>query len=258
MRRAVFYILAMSLLMAIAFAGSYRASDDQGSDNIFFSGEIVGPDLVVTGAPYSAEGEIERITYLPDGNRIIHTDTQSVARDSQGRVRREMTITSVGPLEVKGPHAALITDPVLKRQIFLNMDTKVATIKPRSFFRLGPSTEDETKKNQEKTGAKPSDRRPQVDDAKTESLGTKVIEGLTVNGELNTWTIPAKKIGNEKPLKVSIENWYSPELQILVIRHRDDPRFGGQYNFTLKNIQRAEPKASLFKIPAGYKIIRER
>ena len=43
----------------------------------------------VTGAPYSADIVTDVVQTLTDGNRIEHHNTSSVARDSQGRVRRE-------------------------------------------------------------------------------------------------------------------------------------------------------------------------
>jgi len=44
----------------------------------------------VTGAPYSAEVVNESVQVLLDGNRIVHHERSRVARDSQGRVRREV------------------------------------------------------------------------------------------------------------------------------------------------------------------------
>src|SRR5215207_6603198 len=42
----------------------------------------------VTGAPYSADITTEVVQVLADGNRIERRSTSSVARDSEGRVRR--------------------------------------------------------------------------------------------------------------------------------------------------------------------------
>jgi hypothetical protein len=39
-----------------------------------------------------------------------------------------------------------------------------------------------------------------------------------------------------------------------IARHRIDQHFG-DVKYKLTNIQRAEPSPSLFKIPAGYKIV---
>jgi len=53
--------------------------------------------------------------------------------------------------------------------------------------------------------------------------------------------------------KVTIERWYSPELQTDVMRKEVNPQFG-QTTFQLTNIVRAAPDASLFKVLANYAI----
>jgi len=51
--------------------------------------------------------------------------------------------------------------------------------------------------------------------------------------------------------KVTIERWYSPELQTDVMRKEVNPQFG-QTTFQLTNIVRAEPGASLFQVSANF------
>ncbi len=51
-------------------------------------------------------------------------------------------------------------------------------------------------------------------------------------------------MGNEKPLVYVNETWYSSELQTLVMSKHSDPQLG-ETVYTLTNIQRAEPDASL-------------
>lgn len=86
-----------------------------------------------------------------------------------------------------------------------------------------------------------------------ESLGTKTIEGVVCEGTRITETIAAKAIGNEKPIEIVTERWYSPELQTEVLRTHNDPRFG-ETSFKLTNIVRAEQPKSLFEIPADYQV----
>jgi hypothetical protein len=52
---------------------------------------------------------------------------------------------------------------------------------------------------------------------------------------------------------VTVERWYSPELQTDVMRKEVNPQFG-QTTFQLTNIVRAEPDASLFQVPANYTV----
>jgi hypothetical protein len=87
----------------------------------------------------------------------------------------------------------------------------------------------------------------------TEDLGTQTMEGLLVTGVRTTHTIPAGQIGNEKPLLIVTEVWTSPDLKTVVYSKRSDPRMGEQ-TFKLTNLVRTEPDASLFTVPADFKI----
>src|SRR5258707_247961 len=90
-------------------------------------------------------------------------------------------------------------------------------------------------------------------EAKTESLGLQTVGGVNAEGTRTTRTIPAGEIGNEKPITVVSERWYSADIQMDVKSPHSDPRFGNT-TYTLTNIQRAEPAATLFAVPAGYTI----
>ncbi len=86
-----------------------------------------------------------------------------------------------------------------------------------------------------------------------ESLGKQVFEGVEAEGTRSTFTIPAGEIGNERPIEVVNERWYSPELQMVVMSRHTDPRFG-ETIYRLTNISRDEPGKSLFEVPAGYTV----
>ena len=91
------------------------------------------------------------------------------------------------------------------------------------------------------------------DAVKKEALGTQTISGVTVEGTRTTRTIAAGQIGNELPITIVSETWYSNDLQMTVMSKRSDPRFGDT-TYTLANIQRTEPDASLFTVPSDYTI----
>jgi hypothetical protein len=93
-------------------------------------------------------------------------------------------------------------------------------------------------------------------DTKTESLGTQDFEGVLAEGSRTTTTIPADAIGNERPIEIVYERWYSKELGMLVYSRHSDPRFGEQ-TYRLTNINRSEPDPSLFEVPPGYKVLNE-
>jgi hypothetical protein len=86
-----------------------------------------------------------------------------------------------------------------------------------------------------------------------ESLGKQVFDGVEAEGTRSTFTIPAGEIGNERPIEVTNERWYSPELQMVVMSRHTDPRFG-ETIYRLTDISRNEPAKSLFEVPAGYTV----
>jgi hypothetical protein len=87
--------------------------------------------------------------------------------------------------------------------------------------------------------------------AETETLEPRQIEGLRAEGTKTTMTIAAGAVGNALPIEVVSERWYSPELQVVVLTRRFDPRFG-ETIYRLTNIVRAEPAADLFEVPADF------
>ena len=74
-----------------------------------------------------------------------------------------------------------------------------------------------------------------------------------VNGVRTTRAIPSGQIGNEKPIRIVTEVWTSPDLKTVVYSKRSDPRIGEQ-TFKLTNLVRAEPDATLFAVPADFKL----
>ena len=87
----------------------------------------------------------------------------------------------------------------------------------------------------------------------TTSLGTRTQDGLTLEGTQTKRTIPAGAIGNERPIEILVERWFSPELQVNVMIKRNDPRTG-ETLFQLTNIARQEPDGSLFQVPPEYTV----
>jgi hypothetical protein len=93
-------------------------------------------------------------------------------------------------------------------------------------------------------------------ESQTEHLGTRDFEGVSAEGQLTKTTIPAGAIGNERPIEITYEKWYSKDLEMVVYSKQSDPRFGEQ-TYRLTNIVRAEPDASLFTLPQGYRVLSE-
>jgi hypothetical protein len=85
------------------------------------------------------------------------------------------------------------------------------------------------------------------------ALGNMFIEGVQAQGTRTTTTIPAGDIGNERPINIVDERWYSPDLQMTVMTKHSDPR-SGETNFQLKNINRSSPPPNLFEVPSDYTV----
>jgi len=93
-------------------------------------------------------------------------------------------------------------------------------------------------------------------DTKSEELGTRDFEGVSAEGTRRVTTIPEGAIGNERPIEIVYESWYSKELGLVVFSKHSDPRFGEQ-TYRVTNIVRAEPDPSLFTVPHGYRVLAE-
>lgn len=223
----------------------------------------------VQGAPYSATITNESVQTLADGNRIVQSSTGTTARDSHGRTRQDAPLPPIGNLSAaNAPHLVFIMDPVAQVSYTLNLTDKTAEKMSIPSGAPGPSaaTAGARQVFVTQSGALqvPDAPPPAIAIAKslgseehaevtTEDLGTETMEGLLVTGARTTRTIPAGEIGNEKPISIVTEVWTSPDLKTIVYSKRSDPRMGEQ-TFKLANIVRAEPDASLFTVPADFKL----
>jgi len=215
---------------------------------IGIEGSLAGK--VVTGAPYSAQAVTERIQILADGNRIDQKMTANIYRDGEGRTRREQTLGSIGPWGApeNAPPMAFINDPVAGVGYMLNLRDHTA-IKHSLEGGKGLRARMTGRRKQALGRLKAADQN----NVTTDSLGKQTMQGLEVEGTRATVTIPAGTVGNAQPIQIVTEKWYSPALQVVVMTKRDDPRFG-QTVYQLTNLGLTEPAASLFQVPADYKV----
>jgi hypothetical protein len=98
------------------------------------------------------------------------------------------------------------------------------------------------------------DAAPRPPAPKTETWEAQTIVGVLAEGTRTTLTIPAGEFDNEQPLEITHEQWYSTELQTVVLMRHNDPRFG-ETTYKLTNVTRGEPDRALFELPDGYKIV---
>lgn len=250
-------ILGLLMLAFFSLSGSARAQDPPGGppgpamlDAMGFEGFQSGPGgKTVAGAPFSATFSTQTTQALSDGNQIQRSSTGTLARDSQGRTRRDMTLSAIGLWAASGkisPHVVFINDPVASTNYILQPDAKTARkMDIRKHGGQHPNG---------KFAPPPGSAGIQRDkNIITTSLGTQSVNGVQAEGTRYTRTIPAGVMGNEKPIVITTERWYSPDLQTVVLTKRSDPRMGDTIT-QLTNIQRSEPDVTLFQVPSDYTV----
>ena len=229
--------------------------------------------------PYSAEAVTETTQALADGNRINRQSIARVYRDSAGRTRRE-TLNAAGTLQT-----ITISDPVGGITYTLDPRTKVAykmagnlTAATRTPNRVmvdrvpapGAAGSGETRARVAAGEGAGYARITRSGDPlaqgggrgavatttgalKRDALEPQNIEGVSATGSRTTTTIPAGQIGNAQEIKIVSEQWFSEDLQVLVLTKHSDPR-SGETTYRLRNILRGEPDPSFFTVPADYTV----
>jgi len=243
---------------------------------------------VVKGAPFSAEGVSESVQILPDGNKINRSTTTKMYRDGDGRFRREGSgnTASGGAIALGGfmttygfQDTISIYDPVDAVRYMLTPSSKTARrfnnqniLTEGAVIVNGQPMSEAVKARVElersairKTDAQNVSKANIVvlgnvaashNAGKSESLGTKTIEGVEAEGTRTVTTLAAGVVGNDKPIEIVYERWFSNELDLIIYSRHYDPRFGEQ-TYRLTNINRSEPDRSLFTIPSDYKVVAE-
>ena len=236
----------------------------RGAKVIGIEGGIMGP--AVKGAPYSADEIHETTQVLADGTRIHNETKTTVYRDSLGRVRRE------------SPGRVMIWDSAAGASYMLNQSNQTGQKMQMNYMyrRLGPGEEppplpqfrfdtNGTEPSQQNVivlknmnskaiaEGKAEGRMTAVKEPKKEPLGNQIMEGVNCEGTRLTSTIEAGAIGNDRPIQIVEERWYSPELQVNLLVRRTDPRTGEDI-VRLTNVRRLEPDPSLFTPPPGYQM----
>jgi hypothetical protein len=227
-------------------------------------GVVVSPNPV-KGAPFSATLVTENSGTLRDGTHINRTNSVQLARDSEGRTRRETEnmITITDPVAGvsyslnKRNHTAMKLDMLYSMTV--NGETMTVRALPEQVREELKTKAEAELKASEASNAAGGGRGGAlvVADVKPveEDLGTQMMEGMAVSGTRITKTFPANSaMGNDQPIKIVTEQWYSPDLQMNIMTHTDDPRQITTTTSHYTNVKRGEPDASLFQVPADYTI----
>lgn len=272
-------MMAQTPAGVIGFAGSTGG-------NVFFTQEYTFNGRPVTGAPYSADEKTESVQTLADGTHITNATTTRVYRDSEGRTRREMSLPSLGG-DTQARIMITISDPVSGMSYSLDPQSKTAHQIPGMAMAAEAKMEAEDRMKEAAAKFRTSDqvtglsaqtgtnltirsgggdagigpltsqfrvvRSGNFPPAKHEDLGANLFEGVSAKGSRETTTIEAGQMGNDRPITITSERWYSPDLQTELKSVHSDPRTG-EVTHTVTNINRTEPDPTLFQVPSDYKM----
>lgn len=207
------------------------------------SGRVEGLYIpTIAGQPFQAKVVVSITRQLADGTAVAQKYYTLVARDGQGRVHREFReLLPADSAEepallwtiVYDPVASLITTCYPERRSCRHF----ALAPPPAEVPVGPSP-----------GGKSVLRR--------ESIGSKTFDGLAVDGTRETLTFAPETFGNDKPVVVTKDYWYSPRLQVNLLVTRNDPRNGTQ-RLEVTELKLGEPGTEWFTVPDGYRVVAE-
>jgi len=207
----------------------------------------------VVGAPFSAVGIQENIRATADGNRFIHKLTSRHYRDGLGRTRVERDLPR--PETAVNADESLATIVTINNKVTGEVDSlftkgKIASVLQRPGTRVVDTPpalpEIFTIFAGVRVGPKDSGWSAPV------SLGEKSIEGIPVVGTKRVYTMAAGRVGNQNPVTITVQQWSSPQLGIILDK-TSTASTGGSSHYQLTQIVQAEPDAALFKVPADYK-----
>jgi len=217
-------------------------------------GEV--PEIkAVVGFPFSAVGIQENVRETTDGNRFIHKITTHHYRDGQGRTRLEREL----PMRVSASNATETTyvTVTINNRVTGEIDMlfpygKLASVTQRPGMKVVdvPAAMPEiiTRFAGMRFGPKDPGWSAPV------SLGEKSIEGLHAVGTQRTFTVAAGLVGNQQAVTITVQQWSSPDLGVILDR-TSRTSTGGEVHYQLQQIVQAEPSADLFTVPAGYRKI---
>ena len=185
---------------------------------LFISSLLIGsaqdavPMKAIKGIPFTAKAVTEIAQTLENGNHIARSTSAQIARDSEGRTRREQN------------GVVYLQDPVLGLAYVIDTQSKSFKSYP---IRL----------------AETSDNRNEV-----VALGNQFVGGFLAEGSRLKKIIPADKAGNKRPLEVVSETWFSQQLQTVIEHRTIDPRVGTA-EYKLIEIELGDPAPELFVVP---------
>src|SRR5579863_766502 len=200
--------------------------------------QIVGIDIPpVANAPFTARVLVTWNRPLVGGGMVSRKYYTQVARDSQGRVRRETREFIPANSSADPPlRTFTILDPVSTTRTTCTRATMNCAISPF-----------QPRVNLAADGGALSGAGSNVT---REDLGPQTMNGLPVTGTRETMT-------SESTNRVALTHtdvWYSADLQMDLSVDRNSPQMG-EVNLKVTDLVRGEPDGSWFAIPSGYHVL---
>jgi hypothetical protein len=241
--KSAIFLLAGFLILPGSLAAAQGSPEqprppDGGTREVLVS--IFIPSLA--NAPFSATVATESVRQLADGSRITLVNRRAIARDAAGRIFQERRLL----VPDDGKHESIVTqieisDPVSHQLYICVPRERVCQVEFFSAPQFVPPAVGSASAKQPRSPGR-------------EDLGKQFVGGLETLGIRETNVIEAGAIGNDSPITVSREYWYSPQLGVNLISKLQDPRIGTQ-DFEVQDITFGEPDKRLLAVPSGSQII---
>ena len=196
----------------------------------------------VQHAPFSSVVTAEWTKTLEDGSTVARQNHRVVVRDGAGRIyqERRTLVPKDGQAEPQLMRIE-ISDPAQHIKYFCQPDQHVCMLRDYT----GPPADVSEPVGSTGEGNMVLTR---------EELGKSDVSGVEVTGTRETRVMGTGVMGNDRPISITKEFWYSSQLGLNMQVKRSDPRVGIQ-TFTITEVSLAEPDAKYFQIPAGFKVV---
>jgi hypothetical protein len=193
------------------------------------------------GQPFTGKSEV---TWTSNDASSSHLAFISMlARDSSGKLYFESRRRIAESGDIQPRWNFIIIDPKEETRTTCYVATKTCRINAflRALYAKSQGSED----------------LPRASTMQSVSLGTSVIDALTVEGTRETTSVAAGAYNNAKPLLITRELWHSPELNLDVLITKADPR-SGKFERKIEILSRNEPDPEYFSIPSDYTFVDNR
>ena len=222
------------------------------SKQAFQRGSFEGGTAPIIGAAFSATQSAQFTTTYLDGNRKVQGNiNRRLYRDSHGRIRVEDLFTPAGSTDNPVPSSIAIMDPIAGNQYRLQPQQKIFNTVPwRGVLAIHPPVSAPTPSTRMALPSGYFHGAPESE-CRIIPLGERLLDGLEVVGTRVECSIPVGAFQNQKPIDISVEQWFSPGLGLIIQTTRRSS-MGTEQSNRLEQVVRGEPDPALFVVPPDY------